>query len=245
MTDDPFARYDAAYVLGALTPRDRRDYEAHLSGCPSCAAAVADLAGLPGLLNRVPADRVVEPAPGAGAVPDTLLPRMLAASRAERRPRRRRVVVVGGVAAAAVAAGIVLGAVLAPGDGVDTAPPTGRPIAMTAVRAAPVDATVRLEQVAWGTKVHLRCTYIGGVGGVGGVDGAPARGPYGPLDRAVYRLVVVPRGDGREQTVAQWAVLPGQDATLEGSTDLSPEQIDRMRLETLDGSVLLVAGVSG
>ena len=107
---------------------------------------------------------------------------------------------------------------------------------MTAIREAPVDAKFRLEPVAWGTKVHLRCTYIGGT---------QARGPYGPLDRVIYRLVAVARDGGREQTVAQWAVLPGQDATLEGSTDLAPDQIDRMRLESLDGRVLLVAGVAG
>jgi len=235
MSADPFAQYDAAYVLGALTSKDRHEYEAHLSRCASCASAVADLAGVPGLLGRVPADRVAEPAPAAGPLPETLLPRLLAASDAGRRPRRHRVALIGGLAAAVVALGVVLGAVLAPGDE-DPTPRAGRPIAMTAVGAAPVEATFRLEQVAWGTKVHLRCTYVGGT---------EARGRYGASDRVVYRLVAEARNGGREQTVAQWAVLPGREATLEGSTDLTPGQIDRMRLETVDGTQLLVAPVAG
>src|SRR5690348_14862560 len=59
MTDahDDVADWDAAYVLGALTPADRRVYESHLAQCPSCRAAVARLAPTVGLLSRVPADR--------------------------------------------------------------------------------------------------------------------------------------------------------------------------------------------
>ena len=48
MTTDEFALYDAAYVLGALSPADRREFEAHLQGCPACASAVSELAGMEG-----------------------------------------------------------------------------------------------------------------------------------------------------------------------------------------------------
>lgn len=220
---DPFSLYDAAYVLGALTPRDRREFEAHLSGCPACSAAVADLAGVPGLLGRARDEHVAEP-PGPGAVPGTLLPRLIAASRAERRRGRLRLAVAGGLAAAAVALAAVLTAVQQA-----TPPPDWGEVAMVAVRPAPVEAAVRLQRVAWGTKVTLRCTYIG------------AAAPHAAYDRVVYRLVAVARRDRSEQTVAQWAVLPGQDATVDGSTDLAPGQIGRLRLETADGTVLLEA----
>jgi hypothetical protein len=54
---DKFAQWDAAYVLGALSPADRREYEEHLASCPTCQAAVSELAALPGLLAQVsPAD---------------------------------------------------------------------------------------------------------------------------------------------------------------------------------------------
>ena len=33
---DPYREWDAAYVLGALSPRDRRAFEQHLATCPAC-----------------------------------------------------------------------------------------------------------------------------------------------------------------------------------------------------------------
>ncbi|MFC8501176.1 anti-sigma factor family protein [Pedococcus sp. NPDC057267] len=51
---DAYADWDAAYVLGAMGAPDRMEYEAHLTGCPRCQAAVAELAGVPGLLAQVP-----------------------------------------------------------------------------------------------------------------------------------------------------------------------------------------------
>ena len=41
---DKFAQWDAAYVLGALSPAERREFEEHLASCPSCQAAVSELA---------------------------------------------------------------------------------------------------------------------------------------------------------------------------------------------------------
>lgn len=32
MSEDPFATFDAAYVLGALSPEDRQRFEEHLRG---------------------------------------------------------------------------------------------------------------------------------------------------------------------------------------------------------------------
>jgi hypothetical protein len=68
MTTDEFALYDAAYVLGALSPADRRDFEDHLKVCATCAGSVGELAGLPGLMSRVSIDQLTaEPEP----VPET------------------------------------------------------------------------------------------------------------------------------------------------------------------------------
>ena len=54
---DKFAQWDAAYVLGALSPAERREFEEHLASCPPCQAAVSELAAVPGLLAQVsPAD---------------------------------------------------------------------------------------------------------------------------------------------------------------------------------------------
>lgn len=43
----------AVYVLGALSPIERRAFEAHLSRCHQCRDDLASVAGLPGLLARL------------------------------------------------------------------------------------------------------------------------------------------------------------------------------------------------
>ena len=42
-------------MLGALSPAERREFEEHLASCPSCQAAVSELAS-PGLLAQLPPD---------------------------------------------------------------------------------------------------------------------------------------------------------------------------------------------
>ncbi len=44
------------YVLGAIAAGDRSAVGAHLACCADCRDELAELAGLPGLLSRVPAD---------------------------------------------------------------------------------------------------------------------------------------------------------------------------------------------
>ena len=56
-THDEFATWDAAYVLGALSPTERREFEAHLRECDRCSEAVSELAGMPGILSRVPREQ--------------------------------------------------------------------------------------------------------------------------------------------------------------------------------------------
>lgn len=41
------------YILGALSPAERRAYEGHLSRCHPCRDDLASVAGLPGLLARL------------------------------------------------------------------------------------------------------------------------------------------------------------------------------------------------
>lgn len=70
------------YVLGALEPAERADFEEHLAGCERCQAEVAELRGLPELLEQ--AAPPVE-------VPPWLRERTFAAvERAAAQQRRRR-----------------------------------------------------------------------------------------------------------------------------------------------------------
>ena len=50
MTADPYARLDAAYLLGALDADERLSYEAHLVTCWRCRASLAEISAIPSLL---------------------------------------------------------------------------------------------------------------------------------------------------------------------------------------------------
>lgn len=68
---ETFREWDAAYLLGALTAKDRRAFENHLETCAQCRASVGELSPLPGLLARIrpQSDLTLppEPAPTDGA----------------------------------------------------------------------------------------------------------------------------------------------------------------------------------
>ena len=99
-----FGEWDAAYLLGALTPADRRAYEDHIAGCRICGTAVVELAGVPALLGTLPREQaptLVEPeaaaesgeAASSAALPTTsvetdLVPTLLGRVRRIRRRRR-------------------------------------------------------------------------------------------------------------------------------------------------------------
>ncbi|MFC4002350.1 zf-HC2 domain-containing protein [Prauserella oleivorans] len=150
---DPFATYDAAYVLGALSPGDRAAFEQHLRHCDACSRSVRELAGMPGLLAQVDVAHQLAPEP----LPPDLLPSLLATVR---RRRRHRLVaaVAAGVAAVAAGVAVLLAVVLPGGSG-----PQGD--AMTALGRYPVQASVELTEAAWGTKVDMSCSYRGATGG--------------------------------------------------------------------------------
>ena len=110
---DEFATWDAAYVLGALSPADRRRFEHHLDDCAHCRESVAELAGVPGMLALVPRDTalaMLDDEPETDPAPADLLPRLAAATQ---RRRRRGLWVSVGAAVAAAAAAV---AIAVPGD---------------------------------------------------------------------------------------------------------------------------------
>ncbi|HEU5037809.1 MAG TPA: anti-sigma factor [Nocardioides sp.] len=225
MTCD-LAHLDGAYVLGALSPEERLTFERHLATCPSCSAAVRDLAGLPGLLAQV-SPEVVETPREPEPVPDTLLPHLV---REVRRTQHRRHRVAGLAAAAAV---VVLGAgtvavVAATGD--DSAPPSATPSLATAQDMAQLDQTavwgkVALTSVLWGTRLDLTCSYEEPAGGY-------------PESGHTYALVVHTRDGGTEQ-VATWQGLPGRTMHVTGATALTADQISSVEVQDADGRPLL------
>jgi anti-sigma factor RsiW len=79
MITDTVMHWDAAYVVGALAATERRDFKHHLTVCTACSVAVAELAGLPGLLAKVPVHEVESLIESSPALPvaATLLPRLV------------------------------------------------------------------------------------------------------------------------------------------------------------------------
>ncbi|MFC3449084.1 anti-sigma factor family protein [Amycolatopsis speibonae] len=145
---DPFATYDAAYVLGALSPDDRFAYEKHLRVCDRCAASVRDLAGIPGLLAQAGAPALLEEEP---APSPELLPGVLKRVRRGRRIQRAITTTAAGVA---VAAGVALAVVL-------TGPVASAGDPMTLLGDYPVTADVAMSATDTGTKVDMTCSYGG------------------------------------------------------------------------------------
>jgi Putative zinc-finger len=86
---DDHALWDAAYVLGSLSGADRREFEAHLSRCPSCRESVSELSGMPALLARVDRNDVVAIDESECGSPPPLNPLLLTSLLAKVGRRRR------------------------------------------------------------------------------------------------------------------------------------------------------------
>lgn len=225
-----FAHLDGSYVLGALSPTERLEFERHLAGCEDCSRAVRELAGLPGLLAHVDLADIEEAS--STPVPATLLPSLV---REVRSTQRRRSVVVASIAAAAaaVAVGGLAVATGLPERGEAIAGPTptattsaspGR--AMEPVAATPIRADVALVPVAWGTRLDMTCSY-----GDGGDD-------YPDSPGSAYALVIQTR-DGRTEQVATWKGLPGRTMRVSAATATDWDDIQRLELRTANGVVVL------
>jgi len=217
MSADLYAEWDASYVLGALSSTERLEFEGHLERCDECAARVAELAGMPGVLARLDGssaealrDLPAEPADrktGSSAV----------AHLAKRVHRRRRLVVLAGAAAVVVAA---LG-----GAAVGSAPagPAADATRLASVHGSAVSAELTAAAVPWGTKLAWSCTYPSSRGGAYASSG--------------YRLVVTTTS-GRTAVVATWAAHGEGASGLAAATSIPRSTIRTIDIRSGAGAVL-------
>lgn len=219
MTEDRFASYDAAYVIGALSAQDRQEFERHMRDCDDCARSVRELAGLPGLLAKVPEDLVTVADDDPGP-PPSLLMSLLRRVRRERRRTRWTAIGAAGLAAAACLA-LVLAITLRPTT--TTQQPVAVPTAtMTPASGVPVFATVGLQDVAWGTRINMHCMYERDFDG----------------GMHVYTMVVVDK-HGDVQQLGSWSLRPGKDAKLQGGTSWRVADIASVQIRTPGGQTVL------
>jgi anti-sigma factor RsiW len=222
-----------AYSMGLLEEPDRRAFEHHLTGCQACAAELAELSPMAGLLRGVKGFNGVkgfEPAgatgqPAGGADVTQLITRRVAQQRYRRRWQAALgaaagIVLIGGgigigVAAFGQHAGPGVAAVAVPGQlHSATDPGTG------------VAGTVGLLAKAWGTEVTLDLSKV-----------------HGPVE---CELVAVSR-TGERRVVMSWLVpapgdgVPGHPAHLviQGGASIPRSDLARVDVDVVNGRTLL------
>lgn len=217
------AEWDAAYVLGALTPVERRLYEEHLEQCPSCRESVNELSPMPGLLAQI------RPAPEARLVVQTEEPADLmdAMLRKEHRrsARRRRLLGWAGAAAAALLLVIVATVAVILRSPDDTVSVALEPVESV---ASSMSVEVTLAPTDWGTRLSVECEY-------------PTHLDY--QERQTWYALVVTDSEGTDIQVSTWRAVPGETVALDAATAVSLADIDSLTVVTAAGQEVLTAPI--
>ena len=225
-----FADWDAAFILGALSPSDRRRFEAHLLECQKCRDAIVDTAPTIGLLARLVPERAQslldagEAQPGEG--PDLARRSEVIAIGVGESRRRRRLWWTGGLTAAAA---VIVAIVLAVSLSMTPAVRGSQRVALEPVVDVPLTASVELVDVAWGTRLELLCSYAEEPDDDGSAKSWP------------YALTVI-AADGTPSDVSSWVALPGSTARIGAGTALDRADIAAIEIRSLtSGKVLMRA----
>ncbi|MGZ6777416.1 MAG: anti-sigma factor family protein [Mycobacterium sp.] len=225
--DDPYALWDAAYVLGSLSGTERREFESHLATCARCSAAVAELSGIPALLAHLDATEV-EALDNPAAEPP-LRPEVLDALVEKVKWRRRRTrrfsVITLAAAAAALAVALVVG--ILPGiRGHDGDEPMASSVTMSKVADTPINAAITLTGFGWGTRVDMVCTY----------------GDYASRGQATTEnlSMVVLGHNGTQNQIATWVGVNGATALPSGNTTMQKDEIKSVQLVDTDTKAVLL-----
>jgi len=248
---DGYADWDAAYVLGALTGPERIEFEEHLAACPRCQAAVAELAGMPGLLAQVPpGEALAMEVPGDGdpspPPPGSLMPVLPVEPPSRHRPWVTPLAAaaaalliggVGGYAASSLSAGDTPRPGATTGGVVASAP--GR-LAFTPVEPSLMTAVVDVVPIGNGTELRVECQYArwtGGPDASSGGAGSTSRSVGGQKDGGDYRIDyaiwVVDRWGSATQ-LKDWTARPDRIMHPVAVSALRPSQIESVEIRRVD-----------
>lgn len=245
---ETFADWDASYVLGVLSPSDRRAFERHLTGCGVCREAVAELAGMPGLLGALSPEEAEELLDDSAV--EVAPPPLAELAGAVRRSRLRRRAFAVAAAVILLAGGTAIGGLLLDRDGTQQplAAPSGSdtPSDSTGANVRTVDlrpvgevdmwAQLVVTPTSWGTKLNWDCHY----------PPKPGQSPPAPSDYQgepiTYDLVLVGR-DGARTVAGSWTWSGGETLGLDASSAVPIADVERVEI-TLDGDDTAVAAAS-
>ena len=213
---DSIHEWDGAYVLGALEPVERRQYEEHLATCSTCSRSVRELAGIPGILGVLDPEEALalRDLPDDAALRDRAHGPDRAAGVAIKVRRRRR--------RTRLAGALVLVVVLAVGSIggwsiVRTLLPTSQPVAeahtLEPVGDSRLSADLTATSVRWGTRLEWSCDYR--------ASASPTGRVYAPTS---YSLVVH-TDTGTTTTVATWSSDEGEAKGLVAATAIPADAI--------------------
>jgi Putative zinc-finger len=240
---DKFAQWDAAYVLGALSPAERREFEEHVATCPHCQTAVSELAAIPGLLAQVsPADAAMLALAAENQVehgetatsdaetelvetgpPPSLLPKII---KTARHRRRKMVAAVAGIAAAAL---LVIGGIGVATGLIPLRPESPQRVAFAPVVPSGITAVADVIPADGGTEIKVECVY------------AEVNNPRPGGGHEVYSVFVVDRS-GNATEIKEWPATPNKQMRPSGTTPLRVSEIADLEIrETASNEVLLRA----
>jgi Putative zinc-finger len=202
-----------AYALGLLEAADRQAFEEHLAGCPACAAELAELSGMKGLLSGI---GPVDPPAGepAGAQVTDLVRRR---AESQRRHTRRQVLLGAAAGVALLAGGVGVGLAVAGQPSSPVSPDQGRTVSAVDEQTG-VHGKATLVAKPFGTQVTVDLAQI-----------------EGPLE---CQFIAVSRTGTRFQ-IGTWFLPPHvrfgspshpQHLLLKGWTTIKPSDLQRIEV---------------
>ncbi len=234
---DKYRDWDAAYVLGSLSTDERREFERHLSACIACSSAVADLAGMPGMLMKMDATTakaLVQSPVDENVFALPLEPiQKLARAAIKRKSMLRRKMAAGMAVAASIvmviglAIGLNIGSSPTPASNQESAVAIGTKIAMIPLENYAMVVNMQVSKKKWGTQFAWNCVY----------------GNYAsPTQKSQFYDLVITDASGTATTIATWSQTGASAKGLVASTGIPLAKIKTVEVRYSDSHAPIVRG---